>query len=47
MIYINKNDPSLIVEKKYGLGWTINMGNKWTAVVILLLLVPPLLFLFL
>lgn len=25
-IYNNPNDPSLFVEKRYGMGWTINMG---------------------
>src|SRR5690625_1647396 len=26
-IYVNKNDPSLFVEKRFGVGWTINFGR--------------------
>ncbi|PHV70930.1 hypothetical protein CS063_07880 [Sporanaerobium hydrogeniformans] len=26
--YNNPNDPSLFVEKRYGVGWTVNIGNK-------------------
>jgi len=25
--YVNRNDPSLFVEKRFGLGYTINLGN--------------------
>lgn len=27
-IYYNKEDPSFMVEKRYGAGWSINMANK-------------------
>ncbi|GKU26510.1 DUF1648 domain-containing protein [Clostridium folliculivorans] len=27
-IYYNPNDPSLFVEKRFGVGWTLNFGNK-------------------
>ncbi|MBM7836098.1 DUF1648 domain-containing protein [Clostridium sardiniense] len=27
-IYYNKQDPSIFVEKRVGIGWTINAGNK-------------------
>jgi uncharacterized membrane protein len=27
-IYYNKNDPSLFVEKRFGIGWTINAGRS-------------------
>ena len=27
-IYYNKNDPSLFVEKRFGVGWTINAGRS-------------------
>ncbi|WP_318614282.1 DUF1648 domain-containing protein [Sporosarcina sp. YIM B06819] len=26
-IYVNKNDPSIFVEKRFGIGWTINFGQ--------------------
>lgn len=28
LIYYNKQDPSIFVEKRVGIGWTINAGNK-------------------
>lgn len=27
MVYYNRADPALFVEKRFGLGWTLNMGN--------------------
>lgn len=27
VFYVNKNDPSIFVEKRFGIGWTINFGN--------------------
>lgn len=27
IFYINKNDPSIFVEKRFGVGWSINFGN--------------------
>lgn len=27
VFYVNKNDPSIFVEKRFGVGWTINFGN--------------------
>jgi uncharacterized membrane protein len=27
LIYFNRNDPSIFVEKRFGVGWTINFGN--------------------
>lgn len=27
VIYFNKNDPSIMVEKRFGIGWTVNFGN--------------------
>ncbi|HEX5041940.1 MAG TPA: DUF1648 domain-containing protein [Candidatus Polarisedimenticolaceae bacterium] len=32
MFYVNRNDPSIMVERRFGLGYTINLGN-WKAVV--------------
>ena len=29
MFYFNPRDPSIIVEKRFGVGWTINFGNIW------------------
>jgi len=35
MIYYNPEDPSLFVEKRYGIGWTINFGH--TAAIVMLI----------
>ena len=32
MIYYNPEDPSFFVEKRYGIGWTINFGHTATIV---------------
>ena len=29
VFYVNKNDPSILVEKCFGVGYTINFGNRW------------------
>ena len=30
MIYYNPNDAALFVEKRMGLGYTVNMANPWS-----------------
>ena len=37
--YSNPDDPSLFVPKRYGIGYTLNFGNPWSWVVLLLILV--------
>ena len=27
LFYFNRNDPALFVEKRFGIGWTVNMAN--------------------
>lgn len=27
VFYVNRNDPSIFVEKRFGVGWTLNFGN--------------------
>lgn len=27
LVYINREDPSIFVEKRFGVGWTLNLGN--------------------
>ena len=36
--YYNPEDPSLMVEKRFGIGWTMNFGNKWAWVIMSLLI---------
>ena len=39
--YVNSSDPSLFVERRYGVGWTLNFGNpKAVAVFIGILAIP-------
>jgi uncharacterized membrane protein len=37
MFYVNRADPALFVEKRFGLGYTINFGNPWAWVAIAVL----------
>jgi uncharacterized membrane protein len=34
VIYVNSEDPSFLVERRFGVGWTINLGNRWGIVVL-------------
>jgi uncharacterized membrane protein len=40
VIYVNPNDPALFVERRFGIGYTLNLGNKLSW-----LIMAPLLFL--
>lgn len=42
MFYINRSDPSLIVEKRFGVGWTLNFGHPVSWVMMAVLLAWPL-----
>ncbi|MDP9027317.1 MAG: DUF5808 domain-containing protein [Actinomycetota bacterium] len=39
MIYVNRDDPALLVPKRFGLGWTVNLGRPAGAALTILLLV--------
>jgi hypothetical protein len=39
--YFNRNDPALIVEKRFGLGWTFNFANPWSWAILALILSLP------
>lgn len=45
--YVNKNDPSFLVEKRFGIGWTVNIAHPIVWIVFIILIVLPLLTLFL
>jgi uncharacterized membrane protein len=36
IFYVNSSDPSVMVEKRFGIGWTVNLGNpkSWLMVVL-------------
>jgi uncharacterized membrane protein len=36
--YVNRDDPSWFVEKRFGLGYTINFGNPWAVGLLLVFL---------
>jgi len=39
ILYVNRDDPALFVPKRYGTGYTLNFGNRWSWVVMALILV--------
>ncbi len=47
MFYFNKNDPSIFVEKRFGVGWTINFANPFGYVIVFIPLIVILLISFL
>ncbi len=42
LFYYNPDDPALFVEKRYGLGWTVNFGHPQARLILLGLLLVPL-----
>jgi len=42
IFYNNPNDPSIWVEKRTGLGWTVNFAHQVSYLIIVLLVVLPL-----
>jgi len=47
MLYINPDDPPLLVRKRDGIGYTVNFGNRWSYAVvafIVLMIAVPLVF---
>jgi uncharacterized membrane protein len=41
MIYFNRSDPALLVEKRMGIGYTVNFANPWAWVVLAVLAGVP------
>jgi uncharacterized membrane protein len=46
--YVNPQDPSFLVERRFGVGWTLNFGNLWGIIALcgllaVIMLVPILL----
>jgi uncharacterized membrane protein len=40
LVYINPADPSLLIEKRFGIGYTLNFGNRWSWLLLALILSP-------
>lgn len=36
--YVNPDDPALFVPKRFGIGYTLNFGNRWSWLVLALIL---------
>ena len=43
MIYVNRNDPAVLVEKRFGIGYTLNFGHWISWMILLMILLVPLL----
>jgi uncharacterized membrane protein len=41
MFYYNPDDPAIMVEKRFGIGYTMNFGNVWSWVILGALLLLP------
>ena len=39
IFYVNPDDPAIIVPKRYGIGYTLNFGNRWSWAALALILV--------
>lgn len=46
MFYFNKEDPDLFVEKKFGVGWTVNFARPGVWIFLVIVIIGPLLPLF-
>ncbi len=44
MIYYNRDDPSLIVPKRFGIGYTVNYGNPFIKIAIFIIMASTTLF---
>jgi uncharacterized membrane protein len=34
LFYINRQDPAVVVSRRFGVGWTLNFGNPWAWVAV-------------
>jgi uncharacterized membrane protein len=41
MFYVNRDDPALMVAKRWGVGWTLNFGNRVAWLVLAALVATP------
>jgi uncharacterized membrane protein len=42
LFYVNPSDPAVFVEKRFGLGYTLNFGNRWAWLIVAVILIPSL-----
>jgi len=43
IIYYNPDDPALMIEKRFGIGWTLNFGNRLSWIVMAAIMCFPVL----
>lgn len=43
LFYVDRDDPTLLIEKRFGIGYTFNFGNPWAWLILALLLLVALL----
>lgn len=41
VVYVNRHDPSILVERRFGYGWTLNFGNIWSYIVFGMIVAVP------
>jgi uncharacterized membrane protein len=41
LFYVNADDPALLIEKRFGIGYTLNLGHPWAWMLLTLLLGAP------
>ena len=39
IFYVNRDDPKIFVPKRYGIGYTLNFGNRWSWAAVAMILV--------
>jgi uncharacterized membrane protein len=42
IFYVNPDDPAIFVEKRFGIGYTPNLANRWSWVILGMVVVVPL-----
>jgi uncharacterized membrane protein len=42
VFYFNRDDPAVVAEKRFGLGYTLNFARPMTWIIVLLVLMGPL-----
>jgi uncharacterized membrane protein len=42
LLYVNPNDPALFVEKRFGIGYTLNFGHRWAVPILAAMILFPL-----
>lgn len=42
VFYFNPADPAILIEKRFGIGYTLNLGNRWSWGVLAVLILVPL-----